>query len=443
MDVFYSIIIPVFNSEKYLSQCLKSVLNQKYVNYEIIIIDDNSKDSSKNIIKIFKKKYLKIKIINNRKNLGVSVSRNKGILKAKGDYIIFLDSDDLLLSNALLNINKKIKNKKSNIIVLNHKDIRNNSKRNITIKNSEKYGKFKKDKNKYRRPLNLVKDYNLFNPLCWNFALNRKFLIKKRIFFENIRVHEDHIFVSRLFYSKENANNSNLITHARRATSLNSLGRSTGFEVCKSCLQNINYYMRDYKKYKFDKKELNFFKSRLNFFIKIFILNIFVCNKNQLISLSKYLLHNSPKIYFNLVKLNLFVNFFNRKNLNYKTWLELKNYYLSIINKNFKFLKNKKINIICASSYSKICINIFNKLFNSKIINVYDNNDNFLNKKILTYRIKNINHKNIYKVKNHYFLICNNNIKDCLNIKTQLINLKVPKVNIIEFNILKYYKFKI
>ena len=55
MDVFYSIIIPVFNSEKYLSQCLKSVLNQKYVNYEIIIIDDNSKDSSKNIIKIFKK----------------------------------------------------------------------------------------------------------------------------------------------------------------------------------------------------------------------------------------------------------------------------------------------------------------------------------------------------------------------------------------------------
>jgi hypothetical protein len=201
--------------------------------------------------------------------------------------------------------------------------------------------------------------------------------------------------------------------------------------------------MRDYKKYKFDKKELNFFKSRLIFFIKIFILNIFVCNKNQLISLSKYLLNNSPKIYFNLVKLNLFVNFFNRKNLNYKTWLELKNYYLSIINKNFKFLKNKKINIICASSYSKISINIFNNLFNSKIINVYDNNDNFLNKKILTYRIKNINYKNINKVKNHYFLICNNNIKDCLNIKTQLINLKVPKVNIIEFNILKYYKFKI
>ena len=107
MDVFYSVIIPVFNSEKYLSDCLKSVLNQNHTNYEIIIINDNSTDSSKKILNKFKKKYSKIRILNNKINLGVSASRNKGILKAKGNYIVFLDSDDLLLPNALQGICKK------------------------------------------------------------------------------------------------------------------------------------------------------------------------------------------------------------------------------------------------------------------------------------------------------------------------------------------------
>lgn len=442
MDVFYSIIIPVFNSEKYLSDCLKSVLNQNHTNYEIIIINDNSTDSSKKILNKFKKKYSKIRILNNKINLGVSTSRNKGILKAKGNYIVFLDSDDLLLPKALEGISKKIRDNKSNIIILGHKDIRKKAQKNIIIKNSEKKGIFKKIKNKDVKPLNLVKDYNLFNPLCWNFALNRNFLLKKKIFFENIRVHEDHIFVSRLFYTKENAINSNLTTHARRSKSLNSLGRSTGHSVCKSCLQNINYYMKDYKKNKFNNKELNFFKSRLHFFIKIFILNIFICNKNQLIDLSKYLAKNLPNIYSKLAKLNLFVNFFDQNKLNYIKLLNFKNHYLSIVNKNFKFLKNKKINIVCASSYSKICINIFSNLFKTKIINIFDNNENFLNEKIHIYKIKNINYKNINKFKKNYFLICNNNNKDFLNIKSQLINLKVPKINIIKFDILKYYNLK-
>jgi glycosyltransferase involved in cell wall biosynthesis len=442
MDVFYSVIIPVFNSEKYLSDCLKSVLNQNHTNYEIIIINDNSTDSSKKILNKFKKKYSKIRILNNKINLGVSASRNKGILKAKGNYIIFLDSDDLLLPNALQGICKKIRDNRSNIIILSHKDIRNKVQKNITIKNSEKKGIFKKNKYTDEKPLNLVKDYSLFNPLCWNFALNRNFLLKKKIFFENIRVHEDHIFVSRLFYTKEKATNSNLITHARRSTSLNSLGRSTGHSVCKSCLQNIYYYMKDYKKNKFNSKELNFFKSRLHFFIKIFILNLFICNKNQLTDLSKYITKNLHSIYFKLVKLNLFINFFAQNKSNYKKLPDLKSHYLSIINKNYKFLENKKINIVCASSYSKICINIFSDLFKTKIINIFDNNENFLTEKIYTYKIKSINYKNIHKVKKNYFLICNNNNKDSLNIKSQLINLKVPKINIINFNILKYYNFK-
>ena len=93
-DVLFSIIIPVYNSEKYLFQCIQSVLNQKYSNVEIIIVDDCSTDKSLTIIRSFAKRYNNIKIICNKKNEGVSVCRNKGISNAVGKYIIFLDSDD-------------------------------------------------------------------------------------------------------------------------------------------------------------------------------------------------------------------------------------------------------------------------------------------------------------------------------------------------------------
>ena len=95
-----SIIIPVFNANKYLSKALKSVckqINKKNRNsVEIILIDDYSKDDSKNICLNFKKRFNFIKFFRNKKNFGVSKTRNIGIKKSNGKYILFLDSDDLL-----------------------------------------------------------------------------------------------------------------------------------------------------------------------------------------------------------------------------------------------------------------------------------------------------------------------------------------------------------
>lgn len=88
-----SIIIPVYNSEKYLEQCIKSVLVQTYDNWEVIIIDDGSKDNTAQIYNKFAKENNKIKIIY-QKNQGVSAARNKGLEMANGEYITFLDADD-------------------------------------------------------------------------------------------------------------------------------------------------------------------------------------------------------------------------------------------------------------------------------------------------------------------------------------------------------------
>lgn len=95
MEVLVSVITPVYNSEKYIEQTIKSVLDQVYKNWELLLINDCSNDTSYEIIKKISKLDSRIRIINNEINRGVSYSRNKGIEVARGKYILFLDSDDL------------------------------------------------------------------------------------------------------------------------------------------------------------------------------------------------------------------------------------------------------------------------------------------------------------------------------------------------------------
>ena len=90
-----SIITPVYNAERFLSDTIKSVQNQTYKNWEILLIDDCSKDNSAQIIKEFQKYDNRIKYIKLKKNSGASVSRNEGIRNAKGRFIAFVDSDDV------------------------------------------------------------------------------------------------------------------------------------------------------------------------------------------------------------------------------------------------------------------------------------------------------------------------------------------------------------
>lgn len=101
--VKFSIIVPVYNTEQYLERCFNSILSQTYKNYEVIVVNDGSTDSSLKIINRYKEF-----ICINQKNQGLSMARNNGIKKATGDYLIFLDSDDFLDKDLLLNLCQKI-----------------------------------------------------------------------------------------------------------------------------------------------------------------------------------------------------------------------------------------------------------------------------------------------------------------------------------------------
>lgn len=98
---YLSICIPAFNMEKYIEKVLLSLINQSYQNFEIIITNDNSNDNTEKIIKTYQIKDNRIKIVNHNKNLGVYKSRIDSVLNSNGEFILFIDPDDMLINGHL------------------------------------------------------------------------------------------------------------------------------------------------------------------------------------------------------------------------------------------------------------------------------------------------------------------------------------------------------
>ncbi len=135
-----SVIIPVYNVEKYLQRCLNSIINQIFTDFEVICIDDGSTDESNEILNEFSKKDKRIKVIT-QKNAGVSVARNRGIEIAQGTYISFIDSDDYVDRNFLENLYNAISSTNSDVAVTS-------------------IIRIKKNKEKYRLKYNELKTYS-------------------------------------------------------------------------------------------------------------------------------------------------------------------------------------------------------------------------------------------------------------------------------------------
>lgn len=109
-----SIIIPVYNLENYISKCIDSILNQDFDDFEILIVDDGSTDTSLSICQIYAQKDKRIRVFH-QKNSGVSIARNNGISNAKGEWICFIDGDDWIKENSL---NKIFSSKKEDLEII-------------------------------------------------------------------------------------------------------------------------------------------------------------------------------------------------------------------------------------------------------------------------------------------------------------------------------------
>ena len=167
--MFFSIIIPTYNNSDFLKKAISSVENQTEKNYELIVIDNNSTDETSKIIQNCEVKNLIYEKINNSGI--IAKSRNLGIKISKGDWLIFLDSDDLIYENKLYFLNKNLNNKFD--LVCNAEKIINLDNNNVKI---WRYGPL--EVNMYKK---MLINGNRFSTSAS--AIKKDFILKNKVFF--------------------------------------------------------------------------------------------------------------------------------------------------------------------------------------------------------------------------------------------------------------------
>lgn len=182
-----SVIIPAYNNEIYLPQCIESVLNQTYSNYEIIIINDGSEDDTLYVAKQYEQKYNCIKVIDNE-NKGQGFSRNYALKFAQGDYILFLDSDDFIEPVTLEVAVNRIKVDQSDLVVFDWKYYKINSKNYLYVNKDTFYNK-KVLIGEECLDLLTIKHYFTVNKLY-----SKNFLKKNNIKYSEGHIYEDNPF---------------------------------------------------------------------------------------------------------------------------------------------------------------------------------------------------------------------------------------------------------
>jgi len=186
-----SIIVPVYNVEKYIRRCIDSILNQSFDNFELILINDGSTDKSGEICDLYAKYDARIKVIH-KDNSGVSAARNLGINEAKGKYVQFIDPDDWIEKDLLRNVYRIIEQEKSDIVFCGIKRESFVSGNIIEKIASEKLVN-SININKNHDAINLLKE-DLFGYTCCK--LFKLSIIKKNniLFYEQLSLAEDEKF---------------------------------------------------------------------------------------------------------------------------------------------------------------------------------------------------------------------------------------------------------
>lgn len=187
-----SVIIPIYNVEAYIERCLKSVISQSYKDVEIILVDDCGSDKSMDIAKSLMSSMSNVdyRIESHQRNCGLSAARNTGLNIAKGDFVYFLDSDDWLPEDALIELVQAAETYKAFCIVGEYSN--NTDVKGKFLEIPYKYGEYKNLTNR-DEIVSFFTNKNL--PItAWNKLIKRNFLLENKLYFEKGIYHEDALW---------------------------------------------------------------------------------------------------------------------------------------------------------------------------------------------------------------------------------------------------------
>jgi len=208
----FSIITPVYNTAQYLDECIQSVLNQDFQDWEMLIINDESPDNSLEILKKYEVQDNRIRVFS-KKNEGQGVARNFALQQATGDYILYLDSDDWFEPNSLNKIYKKFQEDNYDVIFFNaYNFFEKTQKKNVYLYNDCFYKHFKD------KPFDAKTAAEILfqtNGLSFK-AYNRKFLIDNKIQYSPTKYIEDsEFFIKAILYANKMVCLNEVITNYR------------------------------------------------------------------------------------------------------------------------------------------------------------------------------------------------------------------------------------
>lgn len=224
--MFISVVVPVYNVEKYLEKCLQSLIEQCYSDMEIVVVDDKSTDRSLCIAKKYEK-YNNVKVISKEKNTGLSDSRNVGIRESRGQYIMFLDSDDYVEDGCFFKIQEIVKKENEpDIVYFGYSEEYEST--------NEKYIKYgyvsQKDKIYTGEEFAIaeLKQRNLYAAACFG-IYNREFIVRNNLYFESGLLHEDELWTPQVILRANKVYTSDYVFYhyLRRNGSITRSGNKT------------------------------------------------------------------------------------------------------------------------------------------------------------------------------------------------------------------------
>lgn len=238
MNNLISVIVPIYNVEKYLSQCIDSIINQSYLNLEIILIDDGSTDSSGLMCDSYKLIDDRIIVIHTENN-GQGAARNIGIQNAKGQYITFVDSDDYIENDMIMKLYSNMLASKSDISVCGICAVSGKSKTYNLLKSDEKYITFSRDE-----AISMLLDDIGFTCSVWNKLFKREVIGDIRL--EEGKVYEDIVPMYEWFRNADKISYTPIPLYNYRFRK-DSTTKAAFLEYNADLLESINAFRKKYE----------------------------------------------------------------------------------------------------------------------------------------------------------------------------------------------------